>query len=130
MPATAEIACLVAFLANLDDARVDRRPFDEFVDLQFTKPGTETKVLFRRQVLVVEEDHLIVEQRLTDLADNPVIERLRQIDPRHLGAERAGNPVHLDVSKAHHRPPSAESRASVACRRPGFQRELRRCGMI
>ena len=61
MPATAKITRVVRLFTHLDDTRIERRTFDEFMGLQIAEAATEGEVLLRRQMLVVEEDDLMLE---------------------------------------------------------------------
>jgi hypothetical protein len=81
MPAAAEIAFLFRFLADLDDLRVLRHPFDEIVDLELAKAMPEGEMLLRCQMLVVKEDDEVIEQRPPDFGDDGLRQRLRQVDP-------------------------------------------------
>ena len=45
-------------------------------------------MLLRRQMLVMEKDHLMIEQGLAYVGDYFVVDRLRQINPDDVSAER------------------------------------------
>src|SRR3981189_3308525 len=101
VPAAAEIALLLRLLANLDDLRVLRHPFDEIVDLELAKAMPEGEMLLRGQVLVLKEDDEVLEQGRADLGDNRFGQRLRKVDARDLGAKRAGDPIDVDAAASH-----------------------------
>ena len=91
VPAAAEIARLLGFLADFEDLGISRHRLDEFVDLQRPKAAAEIELLLRGQVLVVKEDDEVIEQRRADLADHRIRERAGEIDPGDFGAECAGD---------------------------------------
>jgi hypothetical protein len=96
VPAAAEVARLPRLLADLDDLWLRGHAADEFVDLQLAEAAAESELLLRAQLLVVQEDHEVVEQCRADLADRRVRQRPGEVDARYLGAERAGYPVDPD----------------------------------
>src|SRR5207302_10072980 len=101
VPPAAEIACFLRLLANLDDLGMRGHAADEFMDLQFAEAAAEIDLLLGAQLLVVKEDHQVVEQRRADLADRRVRQSLGEIDSRYFGAERAGYPI--DPDRVRHR---------------------------
>src|SRR5580704_15157058 len=101
VPAAAEIARLVFLLTDFEDLLVVGHTLDEFMDLQLAEAAAEGEVLVGGQVLVAEEDHLVVGERVADFADRRVIELLRQVDAGDLGAERPRNPVHRNRAVGH-----------------------------
>jgi hypothetical protein len=52
-------------------------------------------------VLVAEEDHAAVDQRVVDLLERPLVERLREVDTANLGAGMRRELVHLDRDVGH-----------------------------
>ncbi len=123
MPATAEIARLLGLLADFEDLRITRHRLDEFMDLQLTEAAAKIELLLRGQMLVTEEDNEVIEQCRADLADYPIAERAGEVDPRHFGAERAGDRFNRDRLLGHAaflrfgRVPGS----ILACRRGWFQ---------
>ena len=62
-------------------------------------PATsEAKLLLRGELLVAEEDRAIVEQGRANFRQHIVRQVLGQIDPRHLGAERAGDAMRFEIA--------------------------------
>jgi hypothetical protein len=51
------------------------------VDLELAKAMPEGEMLLRCQMLVVKEDDEVIEQRLPDLGNDGLRQRLRQVDP-------------------------------------------------
>ena len=87
MPDAAEI---VALVLELDDRR-DHRRFGQALELRILDrlaelPG-EGELLVRRRLLVAQEDHQMLQKRLAHLADDVVLELVRDIDTMELGAE-------------------------------------------
>jgi hypothetical protein len=82
MPRAPEIAAsIVGLFSNLDDLRVVSHTGDKVVDIQRAKAAAESQMLLRRQMLVGEKDHLMVEQGTANLSNHGIVERLAQIDP-------------------------------------------------
>jgi hypothetical protein len=57
------------------------------MDIQAAKAAAEGQMLLRRQVLIAEKDHLMVEQCPPDFGNHSIVERFAKIDSRNLGAE-------------------------------------------
>ena len=57
-------------------------------------------MIFRRQLLVAEEDDLVVEQGLADTSGLEVTERPREVDTIDLGTESAGDGLYSKNPKA------------------------------
>ena len=72
MPAIADIALLLRLLAHLGDHRVAGYSGKEAVDVDRAKTARKGDMLLRRQMLVVKEDDLMVEQCLADLVNDLV----------------------------------------------------------
>jgi hypothetical protein len=53
------------------------------------------------ELLVAEEDHAVLVERLADLRDHPVIEFLGDIDAADLGAAPPGDGLNFDAAVAH-----------------------------
>jgi hypothetical protein len=60
----------------------------QHVDLQRAEAAAEGDLLRRRDALVAEHQHVIVEVRAMDAREIPGGQRLRQIQPDHFGTER------------------------------------------
>jgi hypothetical protein len=58
------------------------------MDVEVAKAAAKVEMLLRRQMLVMEKDHLMIEQGSSYVGDHFVVDRLRQIDPDDLSAER------------------------------------------
>src|SRR5690606_16800305 len=71
------------------------------VDVERAEAAAEGLVLLMRQMLIAEEDDLMVEKRPVNVVEGFVVEVGGKIDARDLGAERAGNAVHLDFIVGH-----------------------------
>ena len=76
--------------------------------VQVAEPRGEVAMLDRRDVLVLEEDHLVVQQRLPDRADQVVGLRRREVDALDHRAD--GGRERLDLER-HGRPPRCAGRA-------------------
>ena len=59
--------------------------------------------LLRRELLIAEEDHDVLEQGGAQLLDRVVVERLGEIDAEDLGAERAGERADFQTGSGHQR---------------------------
>jgi hypothetical protein len=82
MPRAPEIAAsIIGLFSDLDDLRVVGHAPDKVMDIQAAKVTAESQMLLRRQMLVAEKDHLMVEQGLANLSNHRIVERLAQIDP-------------------------------------------------
>ena len=57
------------------------------MDVQLAEAATKVLVLVYRDVLVAEEDHLVFQQCVPDLAKGLVVERLGQVDAEDFGAD-------------------------------------------
>lgn len=60
----------------------------QHVDLQRPEAAAEVDVLARRDALVAEHHHVVVEVRLVQPGEVRIAERSRQVQPQHLGAQR------------------------------------------
>ena len=58
-------------------------------------------MLLRRQMLIAENDHLVVEKRAANFGNHGVVERFAEIDPGQLGAESSGDAAHVKCPIAH-----------------------------
>ena len=57
------------------------------MDVQLTEAAPECDVLIGRDVLVVEEQHQVIEQRLVNGLEAIVVERFPKVDAPDLGAD-------------------------------------------
>jgi hypothetical protein len=97
VPGTPEIAAvIIGLFSDLDYFRVVGHSADKLVDVQAAKAAAESQVLLRRQMLIVEKDRLMVEQRPADVGNHGVVERFAEIDacesaPRAPAIRRTSN---------------------------------------
>ena len=105
-------AALIRLLDQLEHLGVIRHAEDELVALQVAEPPPEGHQLHRCQVLVGKKDDQVVQEGSSDIGHALVAQRLRQIHLGDLGAEGAGDPVHLEpgCSGFHATPPVPRSR--------------------
>ena len=99
MPQAAEHepALLARFPHDRDHFGVAGERLDERHRAVRPEAAAEPDLLFRRQCLLAEEDHLVIEQRPPDLGDHVVIEYAGEVDAGHDRAARAGNSIDGDV---------------------------------
>ena len=71
------------------------------VNMQFTEIAPETLVRVHIHRLVAKEQHLVLRQRLMQLLDLTVAERLGEREARNLGADARCNRRDLDGFIAH-----------------------------
>src|SRR6516162_8837963 len=93
MPGAPKIAAvIIGLLSDLDNFRVVGHSADKLVDIQAAKAAAESQVLHRRQMLIAEKDHLMVEKRPADVGNHGVVERLapraRRRELRRCGARQ------------------------------------------
>src|SRR5208282_55258 len=96
MPAAAEILRVRLVLGDDEDLGMAGHRLDELMHVEGAEATAEPKMLLRGQVLVAEEDHAMVEQRLMQVGSGRVVEILRQIDTFDNGAEGAADRLHAD----------------------------------
>ncbi len=103
MPGAAEGADvgLTRLLQNGDDVRIVRQRFDVGHPQDHPEAGGQRDLLLRRQDLVSEEDHLMVDQRAADLGDRGIVQRTGQVGAVDFGAERAGQRIKRQASISH-----------------------------
>jgi hypothetical protein len=82
-------------LAILDDVRDDQHfrlrgqlELAQHVDLQGTEAAAEIDLLLRRDALLAEHQHVMVEVGVVQALEVAQRQRLRQVQPQHLRAER------------------------------------------
>ena len=88
-----EAAKTLGFVFGLDDFGYIGEavePVGKHIILQFTKTTGKVVVLLRRQLLIAEKDHLVVEQGLVDRRDLRIAEFRGQVDIAQFGAEHTG----------------------------------------
>ncbi len=108
MPGAAEIALVRRLLPDLDDLGVGVHSFDLVMQAERAEPPGKGEMLLRRNVLAMEEDHEMIEQRLTDIRDYFVVEILREVDTLDLRAERRRDRFHAKtvLGQCSHRAPA------------------------
>ena len=91
MPGVGEAQVLLGAVLRLedDDFLVARQAGDERVDVQVAEAAAELDLLFGSDVLVPEEHHQVVQQRLLDLPVGFVVQRLPEVHAVDDGSERA-----------------------------------------
>ncbi len=79
----------LGFLVGVDgdDFRVTFRRLCRGVDVQLTEMAAEILVLVESHLLISEEDHLMLHQRIVQFLIGSVAERLRNIDAADFGAD-------------------------------------------
>ena len=73
--------------AICDDLGIGLRALVVGVDEDLAEAAREGLVALGVELLVAEEDHAVVEQRLADVADGAVVELLADVDVVDLGAD-------------------------------------------
>ena len=59
----------------------------------------EDDQLIRRNLLPWHDDHEILVKRFSHFGERPIVDRLRKVEPRNLGAKRTGQGQYADVGK-------------------------------
>ncbi len=77
VPPAADAGGLGRFLADIGDLGVPRHGLEKPVDIDRCPAPRKCQVLLRTQVLVVEEDHTVVQEGLAHAAEVPVRQRSR-----------------------------------------------------
>ena len=75
-----------------------RTASDEGMDVQLAEAAAERLVLLVRQLLVAEEDHQVLHQRVMDLLEGLVAERPGKVDAGNLRADAGRKLAHLRSS--------------------------------
>src|SRR5579859_889428 len=101
LPVLADDLLVAGLAADVDNLGVRADAVIVGVDEDFAEAAGEGFVLIPLEVLVAEEDHAVVEERLADFAYHAVVEVPRDIDAADLGAECAGDRRKFDVSITH-----------------------------
>ena len=75
----------------------------ERMNLQRSEPTPEILVLLARDLLAAKEQHLMLEERRTQLAESRVLEapKMHAVD---FGAQRPGNPPNRNLLRSAHDP--------------------------
>ena len=107
MPDPAEVDRLVLQLGDVDDLGETLDALDEWVFDRRAETPRQCQEAFWRQILVTEEDHEVIEQRLTNRTDRRVGQLFREIDAAQLGAKRTGDRLDLERHVAHALPPAS-----------------------
>ena len=81
VPAIADVAALLGFLAHLGDHRIAGHGGKETVDVDAAEAPGKGEMLLRRQLLVPEEDNAVLAERLTNLGHHRPCRPNHQIDP-------------------------------------------------
>lgn len=101
MPGAAEVLDIGFGLQDLQDLGRLRQTLDEGINVERAEAPPEVAQLSRRQVLVAEEDHLVIEIGPVDLVKGLVGQLLRQLDSEYFGTEGVGERLYLDRLIAH-----------------------------
>src|SRR3984885_6073728 len=120
MPDPAEVDSLVLQLGDVDDLWKTLDALDERIFDRRAETARQRQEAFRRQILVTEEDHEVIEQRLADRADRGVRQLCREIDAAQLSANRTGDRLDLEGHVTHALPPdwlSIEPSPAGRCRK-------------
>ena len=82
---------------SLDDFRMIVERLVERVQMNAAESLGEREMMLRCEVLVADIDDMVLQPGAVDLVEGIVVDRLRQVDPANFRAERAGEPMHLDL---------------------------------
>src|ERR1700722_5263487 len=105
MPDPAEVDSLVLQLGDVDDLWKTLDALDERIFDRRAETPRQRQVAFRRQILVTEEDHEVIEQRLTNRTDRSFWQLCREIDAAQLSANRTGDRLDPEGPFTHALPP-------------------------
>ena len=81
MPAAAEILRVALVLGDDEDFGMAGHRIDELVHVERAEAPAEARCCSGVMLLVAEEDHAMVEQRLMHIGGGRIVEIARQIDP-------------------------------------------------
>src|SRR5260221_7830237 len=101
VPGIAEILGLMRLLDDLEDLRMAVETPDEGVVARLAEAASDCHEVVERECLVAEDDDEMVEEGAMDFRARLVDLLAREVDPRDLGAERAGQRPHLDLLVTH-----------------------------
>ena len=79
------------FFHDLDYEGIALNPLDHRIFHRLVEGFGKPHLLAGRELLIAEELHEVIEQRLPNCADCPCIERPTEIDTLDFGAKRSGN---------------------------------------
>ena len=97
MPDAPEIHALVRELDHRRHEWTLRKSFQLRIFHRFSERAREREQRLRRELLLVQKNHQMVEPRLPDFCDDFCCEWTRDVDAAYLGAERAGDGPDLNV---------------------------------
>src|SRR5258708_6598502 len=97
MPAIADIALLLRFLAHLGDHRVAGCRGKEPIDVDVAKATGEGDMLLRGQMLIAEKDDTVFAKYTADLGQFEIARRRCQIHSRYLSADIGSERRNLDM---------------------------------
>src|SRR5262245_26483851 len=104
MPFLARDALRVLVGVDDEDLRVAlHEPWRRRMHMQLPEAAAESLVLFGREVLIAEEDHLVLGELVPDLGERLLVERLREVDAGQLGTDVARELLGLDRAMSHGR---------------------------
>jgi len=106
VPAAADILQLVGFLAQLEDLRELGKALGERIERRLGEIAPVAQQITSAQFLVADIDRAVIEKGAVNLRDFLVAQRLAEVDPADLGAERAGQRFHRNRLVGHRRDPS------------------------
>src|SRR5262245_41966983 len=101
MPVLADDVRVAGLARNHDDLRIGLHAAIVGMNEDLAESAGEGLVTLGIERLVAEEDHAMLEQGLTDIADAGLVEVLADIDIVDFGADAAGDGTHLDPAVAH-----------------------------
>src|SRR5690606_29369303 len=116
----AEVRALVRLLDHRQHQRALGQALDERVLADLAEAFGQRQQLMRAEVLIAEEDHHVLEERLAQRLDRLLVEPPGQIHTEDLGAERTGERSHVEPGfgrERHDDLPDASLAARVS--RPG-----------
>ena len=97
MPRLARHPCAVLIRLDHQNLRMLRHQLRRVrMHMQRPEPAAEILMLLDGQMLVTEEDHAMLHQRVMDFLELLIAEILRQIHPRNQRATARRQPPHLD----------------------------------
>ena len=110
VPPTAEVEGVVRLGDDLDDLGMIGPALDEGVGVELAEAATKGDLLFRCQLLVAEEQHVVLEERPSDLGDRLVARAVGEIDPLDVRTEHPGGRTNRG-GRTHGDPLSRRSRS-------------------
>ena len=91
------------------------------MDVQIAEPSAKRNMLIRRQILVAEEHHQVVQQRFMDAFMRCVIERRTEIHTMNLSANPGRQWSNLKLIVTHRPSNLLENQASIESMVPAFE---------